>query len=91
MPASTSSSQASRLSVHSVVHYCVYRFSEDPIMTNYTAPELLLVGTAQQLVLSTCPIDKSNFNSQAQVEAGLEKVSCLEDGMPEGHEDSIPF
>jgi hypothetical protein len=62
-------------------------------MTNYTAPELLLVGAAQQLILLTCSIDKAGFSSKAQVEANIEWVSCEEDGVgtPPQFEDHNPF
>jgi hypothetical protein len=60
-------------------------------MTNYTAPELLLVGAAQHLVLADCPINKAGYASGLQVQDGLPRVSCDEDVSPEGSEDDNPF
>jgi hypothetical protein len=50
-------------------------------MKNYTAPELLLVGAAQQLVLGDCVESKHAVASAIQVENSpvTEYISCRED------------
>jgi hypothetical protein len=61
-------------------------------MTNYTTPELFLVGAANRLVLAGCVEDKLSFASQDQVNAGLESVSCREEpGNELQKEDINPF